>query len=175
MERRTVLVTGPIGGGKSETCRYLAELGFPVYECDARTKMLYSLVPGLKCSIEERLDLPWARIGEVFAAPEKLAVLESMVYPYVLADLRSWKAAQRAPLLFVESAVALGKPQFDGEYDRVLMVTAPLALRLARNPEASVRDALQSFDPARIDLTVENGGTIEELHFKIRQLICKLI
>ena len=40
---RTVLVTGPIGSGKSEACRYLASLDFPVYECDARTKLLYSM------------------------------------------------------------------------------------------------------------------------------------
>ena len=78
---RTILVTGPIGSGKSAACRYLASLDFPVYECDARTKMLYSLVPGLKCSIEERLDLPWARIGEVFADPGKLQTLEEMGYP----------------------------------------------------------------------------------------------
>ena len=63
---RTILVTGPIGSGKSAVCQYLASLGFPVYECDARTKMLYSLVPGLKCSIEERLGLPWSQIGTVF-------------------------------------------------------------------------------------------------------------
>lgn len=175
MERRTVLVTGPIGGGKSEACRYLAALGFPVYECDARTKLLYSLVPGLKCSIEERLSLPWSRIGEVFGDPAKLAALEEMVYPYVLEDLRGWLAARTAPLCFVESAVALDKPLFDGCYDRVLMVTAPFALRAARNPRAVERDALQAFDPARIDFTVENSGTIEELQFKIRQLICKLI
>ena len=172
---RTILVTGPIGSGKSAACRYLASLDFPVYECDARTKMLYSLVPGLKCSIEERLDLPWARIGEVFADPGKLQALEEMVYPYVVEDLKAWKAAQTAPLLFVESAIALDKPQFDGLWDRVLLVTAPYELRVQRNPKAAERDALQAFDPARIDFTVDNGGTLEELQFKIRQLICKLI
>lgn len=172
---RTVLVTGPIGSGKSAACRYLASLDFPVYECDARTKMLYSLVPGLKCSIEERLDLPWARIGEVFADPGKLQTLEEMVYPYVVEDLKSWKAAQTAPLLFVESAIALDKPQFDGLYDTVVLVTAPYVLRVQRNPRAAERDALQAFDPARIDFTVGNDGTLEELQLKIRQLICKLI
>lgn len=172
---RTVLVTGPIGSGKSAACRYLASLDFPVYECDARTKMLYSLVPGLKCSIEERLDLPWARIGEVFTDPGKLRTLEEMVYPYVVEDLKAWKAAQTAPLLFVESAIALDKPQFDGLWDRVVLVTAPYELRVQRNPKAAERDALQAFDPARIDFTVDNGGTLQELQFKIRQLICKLI
>ena len=172
---RTILVTGPIGSGKSAACRYLASLDFPVYECDARTKMLYSLVPGLKCSIEERLDLPWARIGEVFSDPGKLRTLEEMVYPYVVEDLLAWKAAQRAPLLFVESAIALDKPQFAGLWDCVLLVTAPYEVRVQRNPRTAERDALQNFDPARIDFTVDNGGTLEELQLKIRQLICKLI
>ena len=101
---RTILVTGPIGSGKSAVCKYLASLDFPVYECDARTKMLYSLVPGLKCSIEERLGLPWSQIGTVFSDPDKLCTLEEMVYPHVVEDLKAWKAAQKAPLLFIESA-----------------------------------------------------------------------
>ncbi len=172
---KTILVTGPIGSGKSEACRYLAALGFPVYDCDSRTKMLYSLVPGLKCSIEERLSLPWARIGEVFADPGKLRTLEEMVYPYVVGDLRDWKSAQTAPLLFVESAIALDKPQFDGLYDEVVLVTAPYDVRVQRNPKAAQRDALQAFDPARIDHMVDNDTTLEELQLKIRQLICKLI
>ena len=172
---RTILVTGPIGSGKSAVCQYLASLGFPVYECDARTKMLYSLVPGLKCSIEERLGIPWSQIGSVFAEPDKLRTLEEMVYPHVVEDLKAWKAAQTAPLVFVESAIALDKPQFDGLYDCVLLVTAPYEVRVQRNAKAVERDALQRFDPARIDLTVENDGTKEELQLKIRQLICKLI
>ena len=172
---RTILVTGPIGSGKSEACRYLASLDFPVYECDARTKMLYSVVPGLKCSIEERLSLPWSQIGMVFSDPDKLRTLEEMVYPYVVEDLKAGKAAQKAPLVFVESAIALDKPRFDGLYDTVVLVDAPYEVRVRRNPKAAERDALQSFDPARIDFVVDNGGTKEELQLLIRQLICKLI
>ena len=172
---RTVLITGPIGSGKSEACRYLASLGFPVYDCDSRTKMLYSLVPGLKCSIEERLNLPWERIGTVFSEPDKLRTLEEMVYPYLLEDLCKWKSEQRGRLLFIESAIALDKPLFDDCYDTVVLVTAPYAQRLARNPRVAERDALQSFDPARIDFTVDNDDTLDSLYFQIRKLICKLI
>lgn len=172
---RTVLVTGPIGSGKSAVCKYLASMDFPVYDCDARTKMLYSLVPGLKCSIEERLGLPWSEIGRVFAEPDKLRTLEEMVYPHVLEDLKAWKAEQRSALLFVESAIALDKPQFDGLYDRVLLVTAPYEVRAARNPKVAGRDALQAFDPARIDFTVVNDTTPEDMFIQIRKLICKLI
>ena len=98
-----------------------------------------------------------------------------MVYPHVVEDLKAWKAAQKAPLLFIESAIALDKPQFDAFYDKVLLVTAPYELRVQRNPKAAERDALQAFDPARADWVLENEGTKEELNIKIRQLICKLI
>ena len=118
---------------------------------------------------------PEPEIGRVFAEPDKLRTLEEMVYPHVLEDLKAWKAAQHSPLLFVESAIALDKPQFDGLYDKVLLVTAPYELRVQRNPKAAERDALQTFDPARADLILENQGTKEELNIKIRQLICKLI
>ena len=71
--------------------------------------------------------------------------------------------------------IALDKPQSDGLYDQVLLVTAPFEVRVQRNPKAAERNALQSFDPARIDYTVDNDSTPEALQLKIRQLICKLI
>ena len=64
---------------------------------------------------------------------------------------------------------------FDGLYDRVLLVTAPFDVRVRRNPRVAERDALQGFDPARIDYILDNSATTEELQLKIRQLICKLI
>ena len=172
---KTILVTGPIGSGKSEACRYLSSLDFPVYDCDSHTKMLYSLVPGLKCSIEERLGLAWSQIGTVFSDPDKLRTLEEMVYPHLLEDLKAWRDAQTAPLVFVESAVALEKPLFDALWDETVLVTASRELRLQRNPKVAQRDSLQVFDPARIGHTVYNDGTLNELYLQIRQLICKLI
>lgn len=63
----TWLVTGAIGSGKSEVCRFLASKGLPVYDCDSRTKMLYSTVPGLKCRIEEALGVPFENLSVILA------------------------------------------------------------------------------------------------------------
>jgi len=166
---KTVLVTGPIGSGKSEVCRLLSSAGYPVYDCDSRTKMLYSMVPGLKCSLEERLGLPFSRFSEVFGDSGKLAELEKMVFPYVLEDIVAWRDGldSGCRVAFVESAIALGKPVFDKLWDAVLLVTADSSLRFDRNASAAVRDRLQSFDPSRIDYTIHNNGTLEELRSEV--------
>lgn len=172
---KTILVTGPIGSGKSEVCRYLASCGWPVYDCDSRTKALYSSVPGLKSRIETALGIEWKDIGVIFTDDRRRALLENMVYPLVAEDIRSWKAEQSSRLLFVESALALDKPQFDGLYDAVLLVTADRRLREGRNPAAAVRGALQSFDLSRADYIIENNSSIEDLHTETDKLLCRLI
>ena len=172
---RTILITGPIGSGKSAVSEYLCSKSYPVYDCDSRTKMLYSLVPGLKCRIEAELGIRWDEIAVIFSDADKRRKLESIVYPYVLADLKSWKEEQDSELLFVESAIALDKRQFDGTYDEVLLVTADYALRAKRNPKVADRDSLQSFDMSKIDYVIENNSTIEDLYLKTDNLLCILI
>lgn len=172
---KTVLVTGPIGSGKSEVCRYLASKGWPVYDCDSRTKALYDSVPGLKTDIEEALGVRWEDIGIIFTDSLRREKLERMVYPLVLADIASWKSGLDSGLAFIESAVAMDKREFDGVYDEVLLVTADYDLRRRRNPKAAQRDALQTHDRSRADHIIENDSTIEELHKKTDELLCRLI
>ena len=178
---RTVLVTGEIGSGKSEVCRYLASKGFPVYDSDSRTKALYDTVPGLLDRIEETLgdcfrredgSLDRKKLGSViFTDPEKRHALESVVYPEVVRDFTGWRDAQDAEIVFLESAIALEKKEFDGLYDCVLAVTAPYEERLKRNPAAAQRSASQHFDPAKADVLITNDADLDSLHRKIDNLL----
>lgn len=172
---KTVLITGPIGSGKSEVRRYLESEGFPVYDCDSRTKDLYESVPGLKAEIEESLGISWSQIGVIFTDAARRRKLEGIVYPLVVSDILEWKSALVSRLAFIESAVAMDKHEFDGLYDEVLLVEAPASVRLERNPKAAQRDSLQSFDRARVSYIIENDLTIEELHKKTDQILCRLI
>ena len=171
---KTVLVTGPIGGGKSTVCRKLEARGFPVYDCDSRCKELYERIPGLKADIERELGIPFAELGRIFADAALREKLEAMVYPLLARDLQEWKDAQNSALTFVESAIMLQKPVFDGLYDSVLMVTAGRARRASRNPRASERDSLQSFDSQKIDYTIRNSSTMEALDKKIDKYLAQL-
>lgn len=172
---KTFLVTGPIGSGKSEVCRYLASKGYPVYDCDSRTKGLYESVPGLKSRIETALGIDWSEIGIIFSDSGRRETLERIVFPLVADDIRAWKSGLDSRLAFIESAIATEKREFDGLYDGVLLVTADYGLRRGRNPKAAQRDSLQTFDLSGADWVLENDSTIEELHLKTDDILCRLI
>ena len=168
---KTVLVTGAIGSGKSEVCRYLSSLGYPVYDSDSRTKALYDNVPGLKSRIEDALGVPFAEIGIIFSDAEKREALERIVYPLVFEDFTAWREAQDSGPVFLESALMLQKPQFDSLYDEVWLVRAPRGIRAERNPKVLQRDSLQHFDLSRVDRIIDNDNTIEKLHNKIDRIM----
>ena len=165
--KRTVLITGRIGSGKSEVCRHLSSKGYPVYDSDSRCKALYDNVPGLKLRIEEALGVPFSELGVIFRDREAREKLESIVYPLLIDDFNEWRRGLESHLCFLESALALDKPIFDGLYDEVWEVRAPLEVRAVRNPKAAERDAAQSDSDGRADIVIENDSTIEQLHKKI--------
>ena len=167
----TVLVTGPIGGGKSTACRYLESMGYPVYDCDSRCKRLYAEVPGLKQRIEKELGIAFEELGRIFEDDDLRMKLEALVYPLLVEDLKAWKSELDSPLAFVESAIALDKPCLDGLYDRVLLITARKELRLARNSNAAARGHLQNYDLSRVDGVIYNDSTKSYLYKKINQFI----
>lgn len=163
----TVLITGPIGSGKSEVSKYLMHKGYPVYDCDSRCKELYDTVPGIKERIEKELSIPFAQLATVFADSSKLQKLEAIIYPELLSDIRKWKQANDTKIKYIESAIALQKSVFKSEFDKVLLVTAPYETRLARNPKVAERDSMQSFKPEQADYIIENDSTVDELYSKI--------
>ena len=169
---KTVLLTGGIASGKSEACRHLASLGYPVYDCDSRAKALYDEVPGLKARAEKAAGLPFERFGAIFEDEARREALEAVVYPEVLADILRWKdGLGKCGICFIESAVAAERPLFEGLFDEVWMVTAPLDLRLARNPKAAGRIGAQHPESVMTDIVIENDGSLEELNAKIDNIL----
>lgn len=191
-------VTGGIGSGKSAVCSILASRGIPVYDSDSRTKALYVEVPGLMSRISEALGTDAAGpdgrpdtrklASLVFSDPEKLRLLEGIVYPEVKKDFRRWAdGLSGSRIVAIESAVILEKPFFRDMYDKVLVVDAPVELRLRR---AAARDGS---DPERIrarmdeqkllnsisedrrvdgvDYIIENDGDLTALERKTDEVI----
>ncbi len=169
---KTVLVTGGIASGKSELCRYLSSKGFAVYDSDSRTKALYDSVPGLKERVEDALGVPFSEIGIIFSDDARREKLEAVVYPEVLKDFLEWKSSQAGRAVFFESAVAASKPVFDGQWDEIWLVRAPLEARLERNPKTAGRLSSQTeLDATQADVVIDNDSSLEELHKKVDKLI----
>ena len=171
---KTILVTGPIGSGKSEVCRILSSEGYAVYDADSRTKALYENVPGLKKRIEDELGVPFSGLGIIFKDEARRQKLEDIVYPLVLKDMEEWVDSYRyngsydRDCVFIESAVALDKPVFDHIYDEVWLVDAPLELRKLRNPKAAERNGLQHFPSNdKISRIINNDSSLDNLYRQI--------
>ena len=186
---KTVILTGGMGSGKSAVCRYLRTRGVPVFDSDARTKSLYDRVPALVERMESALGIPLregsgafdrkALSAVIFSDPAKKSLVESLVYPAVLEDFLRWKRWHRpkgwtygpVPFVVLESAVILSHPLFDGLGDRVVLVDADEATRVARavsrdgsDPETALRRIrTQSFDRSRVDAVLRNDGPLEAL------------
>ena len=131
-----LVVTGGIGSGKSEVCRILANKGLTAqYNADSRVKELYTSVPGLLESIEQKLDcvlrdecgrfVPQSLAKRIFSDRQALEIVESLVFPALVEDFRGFAQGFGDGIVVFESATILEKPQFDGFGDKVILVDAP--------------------------------------------------
>lgn len=135
-------VTGGIGSGKSVVCRVFRALGIPVYAADERAKWLTEHDPILKADIQRllgpsaydalgRYNRSWVA-AQVFADPGLLTQLNGLIHPRVFADTRTW-VAQHADSPYVVKEAALMNAAGQGNtLDRVVVVQAPVALRIRR-------------------------------------------
>ncbi|MDQ1738838.1 MAG: dephospho-CoA kinase [Pseudonocardiales bacterium] len=178
-------LTGGIGSGKSTVAARLTELGAVVIDSDRLAREVVEVgSPGLARVVERfgadvlgpdgRLDRPG--LGRlVFGDPGALADLNAIVHPLVRARSEALTAEADAagavavvhdiPLL-VENKLAAG-------YDRVIVVEAPLELRLRRlagrgldEETARARIAAQASDEERravADIVLDNSGSVAEL------------
>ena len=140
--QRIIGITGGIGSGKSTIAHELARRGFTVYDCDREAKRI----------VEENADVRKAIInllGEeafvnglyntayvakrVFAEPELLKALNTIIHPAVKADIlqRSGHSSLSNAVFFIESAI-LYEAGMDALCDKVVVVDAPEELRIAR-------------------------------------------
>jgi dephospho-CoA kinase len=102
----------------------------------------------------------------VFADREHLAWLEALLHPRVVARYLEWRDRQAAPLTVTEVPL-LYETGGETRFDRVVVVTAPRALREARRePMPGDREARLIDDAEKVrraDYAYENTGSLEDL------------
>ena len=135
-------ITGGIGSGKTTVCHVFEQFGIPVYYADERAKLLADTDPdtikALIAAFGAAVYLPQGTLNRaylasiVFADAAKLAQLNAITHPRVFADVAAWQAAQTGCAYTVKEAAILIESGGYKAVDKVIVVTAPLELRMAR-------------------------------------------
>ncbi len=148
-------LTGGIGSGKSTVARIFEVMGIPVYYADDRAKQLMAEDPELKAGIialfgaeaYSRNELNRSHIAHLaFSDPSLLKKLEALVHPAVLADGERWHNAQQGVPYTIKEAALLFESGSYKALDKIIVVTAPLELRIERvmKRDQISRDSIES-------------------------------
>jgi dephospho-CoA kinase len=188
-----VAITGGIGSGKSYVCKLLEQRGINVYDCDAAAKRLMRTSAKLKTELISIVgkeaytaegNLNKAAIAQFLLQSESNAeAIDNIVHPAVADDFLS------SGYEWMECAI-LYESGFNRLVDKVIVVTAPLDIRISRitsrdkisKEKASnwierqwsqdeivrradfviVNDGIQSLDK-QIDAVIKEIGEIKEI------------
>ena len=197
---KVLVVTGGIGSGKSVVCSILKErYGIPVYEADLRAKQLYVEVPEMLDGMETKLGVslrnssgefvPSLLAEIIFNDSDALRLVEDMLFPVLMKDFADWAERQDCEVVAFESATVLEKQQFEGFGDLVLLIAAPVQLRLSRAMERDkasrekiqARISLQSsmnmlsdgHEDSRVDFVLKNDSSFENLELHLKEFMEK--
>ena len=145
MKINRIGITGNIGSGKSLVCKIFERLGINTFLSDEETQRLY-LLPEIKKQIldyfEDEVYFNDGTLNKkllsyhLFKNPKALQFIESVLYPQLNKTFDQWCERQTSDYVLFESAILFEK-KFDGQFDKIIFVSAPENVRLQR---AMLRD-----------------------------------
>lgn len=189
-------LTGGIGAGKSEVSRLLVRHGAVLIDADLIAREVVAPgTPGLEAVVEAfgpdvlaadgGLDRP--KLGSVvFADPEKLAVLNSIVHPLVGARSRELESAAAEDDIVIHDVPLLAENALGPLYDLVVVVDVSPETQLDRlvrlrgmtEADARARMAAQATREKRLriaDVVIDNDVPLEELEGRVREVWADLV
>lgn len=134
-------LTGNIGSGKTTVSRLFSMLGVPVYHADEKGKQFLGF-SGIRDKVislfgtevlgkEGRIDRK-KLAAVVFADKEKLSRLNEIIHPMVRADFRQWADTHKGQPYVMEEVAILFESGLAGDFDKIVLVSAPEYLRFSR-------------------------------------------
>lgn len=195
-------ITGGLGSGKSMVCRFFSEMGSDLFESDRVAKELQlhdpEIIEGIKALFGSEVYLLDAsglmvldrkKIAEVvFSSSEKLAALNRLIHPKVLAEFQKavLYARKRGIKILAREAAILFESGGNEGLDAVVVVAADMEERILRaiekgmgtREEITQRIATQWPQEkliARADYVLVNRGSPDELKKESETLYSKLL
>lgn len=188
-----IAITGGIGSGKSYVSHLLEDMNIPVYNADNEAKRLTVSDEGIRRELVALLGEEVYKEGELnrpllasylFSDPAHAAQINAVIHPRVRKDFAAWaERLEGCEVAGMESAI-LYEASFEDTVDAVVMVYAPVDLRVQRamyrdgasEEQVRARIAAQMDDDEkcrRVDFTVVNDGVrplLPQLNAIIEQL-----
>lgn len=188
-----IAITGGIGSGKSYVSHLLEDMNIPVYNADNEAKRLTVSDEGIRRELVALLGEEVYKEGALnrpllasylFSDPAHAAQINAVIHPRVRKDFAAWaERLEGCEVAGMESAI-LYEASFEDTVDAVVMVYAPVDLRVQRamyrdgasEEQVRARIAAQMDDDEkcrRADFTVVNDGVrplLPQLNAIIEQL-----
>ncbi len=141
MKKIRVGITGGIGSGKTVIGSIIEKMGFPVFYADKVAKELIQQSESLKEKIiallgknayDQNGNYNTQFVGQVvFNNPEKLTELNELTHPFVRTKFDDFVDNSASEIVFNESAILYETGSYQ-LFDKIILVTAPVELRIKR-------------------------------------------
>ena len=177
----TVALTGGIAAGKSAALDAFARHGAATASADEFVHTLLAEDRAVREAIRDR----WGedavgdrkRIGEiVFEDPAELEWLEQLLHPRTRALSNAWLRQVDRPLAVIEIPL-LYETGGEARFDKVVVITAPRAVREERRPQIDDREGRLLPDEEkrrRADFSYVNDRTLDDLDAFVAGVVHKL-
>lgn len=176
-----IAITGNIASGKSTVERIIEAKGFKVFDTD---KIAHEILASNEIVKEEFGTVDRKEIAKaVFANPERLKVLESIIHPLVKIELDKIFESDE-DIIFI-SVPQLFEAGFETLFDKVIYITADENTRIERlmkRNSFTLEEAQKRIDAQaeegkkdKSDFIIENNSTTAELERQVDALLSVLI
>ena len=180
-------LTGGIGSGKTTVAQVFELLGIPVYNADLRARKLTNshpeIIRQMKCLFGSDIFingcLDRERVAEVvFSDKELLGKLSSIIHPVIKSDFNAWCDEHSNSSLVVQEAAILFENGSCHLFDKMVLVTAPVELRVQRvmkrdqvDREAVLDRMKNQWDDEKKELLADYVINCDEQHLVIKQVM----
>ena len=187
-----IAITGGIGAGKSYVAGIIGNLGYKIYDCDSRAKLLMNTdaelqsklikVFGNEVIVDGCINKEYLA-SLVFTDKSLLWRLNSIVHPAVINDIKQWASENsQEKLLFIETAIPK-ESGIDKIVDAIIFVDADEEIRIKRvmsrnsidyySVKNRIKNQTVSADDADyVIINDESSSLMSQIETIIKQLMC---
>lgn len=177
-------LTGNIGSGKTTVCKIFEILGVPVFYADQRARLIMEGVEVKKQIVEllgngivdDHGALDRKTIASVVFNDETLLrKLNEIIHPAVREEYNGWVSANQTQPYLIQEAAILFESGLASRFDKIIVVAAPLEVRIDRvmkrdsvSREQVLSRAANQFDQeilvSRADFVIHNDDRQLVIH-----------